>query len=137
MKLTDMMKISDSYTDETVTQTNALNYANKGIALINTSCGTVLPFITNASTDYTALNESWVYRLFISYMNYSVKLNDSSLNEANTYRIEFEVALADFSSKFLDVLDEAYTGGQLGYYLMDTSEAIDSAFWNGSRGGGL
>lgn len=136
MKLSELIKMSDAFTDETVTTQNAINYANKGIAAVNTRLGIALPFFTDTSTDYTALTPSWLLTLVGTYINYAVKLNDSSLNEADRYKAEFNDALSVFSGEYTKFVAEAYLNGQTGVYQIDTQEAIDWGIWT-PRGGNL
>lgn len=138
MKLSDMMTVSDSYTDEVLTSGNALKYSNEAVARINTKFSIALPFFADTTTDYDALNESWCRRLYVTYMNYAVKMNDSSLNEAMMYKNEFDIALQEFGAIYLDLLDAEYIGdGNVpGVYQIDTSDAVDSGwFTNNGRGG--
>ena len=138
MKLNELMPISDSYTDEVLTASNAIKYANEAVAFINTKLKTSLPFFSNVTTDYTALSESWARRLFVPYLNYSVKMNDASLTEAAEYKQAFMLAFVDFQSSYLDDLDEEYQPENLpGVYMIDTSDAIDTGFFGSNRGGGL
>jgi len=136
MKLSELIKMSDAFTDESVTTQNALNYANKGIAAVNTNLSIGLPFFTDTTSDYTALTPSWLLALIGTYMNYAVKLNDASLNEADRYKIEFDSYLMDFSGKFTNFVADTYLNDQTGAYDMDTSEAIDQG-WFTPREGGL
>lgn len=136
MKLSELIKMSDAFTDETVTTQNAINYANKGIAAVNTRLGIGLPFFTDASTEYTALTPSWLLSLVGTYINYAVKLNDSSLNEADRYKTEFNDFLSLFSGEYTKFVAEAYLNGQTGVYQITTEEAIDMG-WFLPRGGGL
>jgi hypothetical protein len=138
MKLSAIMSVSDSYTDEVVSTTNALLYANEAVALINTKCSIELPFFADTTTDYTALSESWLRRLLVTYLNYSVKMNDSSLNEASMYRTSFYEALMDFSAIYMNIVDEAYMDTTLsGVETMDTSDAVDTGWFSNNGRGGL
>jgi hypothetical protein len=138
MKLSDLIAISDSYTDEVLSTTSALLYANEVVAKINTKFRIILPYFTDATTAYTALDEGWLRRLFVPWLNYSVKMNDSSLNEAQRWQMEFMEALAEFAGEYLDILDEQYlTGDMVGVYQMDTSGAIPTGWFNGKGSRGL
>jgi hypothetical protein len=139
MKLSAIMSISDSYTDEVVTGTNALLYANEAIAFINTKLGVNLPFFVSTTAEYTALSESWCRRLIVTYLNYSVKMNDSSLNEAAEYKNSFYEAFTDLSSVYLEAIDILYLPTTLSnVYVLDTSDAVDTGwFFNSGNRGGL
>jgi hypothetical protein len=138
MKLSALMSISDAYTDEVLTTTKAVLYANEAVAKLNTKFGIELPFFEDTTTDYDALDESWSRRLFVTYLSYAVKMNDSSLNEASMYLNQFEMAMMDFEGVYIDVLDSEYlTGNVNGVETMDTSDAVDTTGWfyNNGRGG--
>ena len=93
MTLNKLMGWSESFTDEIQTEDFALGYANKAIADINTEAGLVLPFIEDMDEEYTALPESWFVRLLLPYLNYGIKMNDTSVAEADRYKQEFEISL--------------------------------------------
>lgn len=149
MKLSTLISISDSYTDEVLSTTKAILYANEVIAIINSKFALELPFFTDTATEYTytdpetnteqpVLNDTWMRRLFVPYLNYSVKMNDSSLNEAAEYKSNFYEALTEFGDKYLDILDDALLTGDLaGYYTIDTTNAIDPGWFNSRGLGGL
>jgi len=138
MKLSDLIAVSDSYTDEVLSTTSAILYANEVIAKINTKLRVSLSYFVDATTDYTDLDEGWLRRLLVPWLNYSVKMNDSSLNEAERWKIEFLEAMAEFSGEYLETLDETLlTGDMPGVYQMDTSDAIPTAWFNRRGSGGL
>lgn len=137
MKISELMSISDSYTDEVVTSSEALLYANEAISYVNTKLGIELPMFSDVTTSYSAISDSWQRRLIVTWMNYSVKMKDSSLNEAGEYKSSFFDAFSDFAAVFLDIVSTDYLPAELsGVYTIDTTGAIDSGwFYNGSRGG--
>lgn len=136
MTLDDIMKISNSYTDEVVTAANAIRYANEGIALINSKHSLDLPYFDDTTTEYIALNDTWLRRLIVPYLNYSVKMNDSSLNEAAEYKNTFYEATVDFGNVFLDIIAPEYLGDAVGVYEIDTQSAVNMGwFYNRGTGG--
>lgn len=92
----DLYRISDAFTDELQDVVQGVNYANQAIARINTRIGLVLPFFAGDQDPYDALNINWLKTLVIPYMNWGIKMNDGSLNEADRYLAEFMLALDDF-----------------------------------------
>lgn len=136
MKLETLMSWSDSFTDETQTGTNALAYANEGIAVVNTKCGLVLPYIETIAEDYTALPQDWFVRFLLNALNYGVKMNDSSLSEAYEYKSRFDIAIYDFNglNKATIVAPEYLSTTQSSAYQIDTSNAIDIGWFGGTTG---
>lgn len=127
MKLSTLMSYSDSFTDETQTSANALAYANEGIAMINTKCSLKLPFFTSIDEEYDSLPDSWVLRFILNYMNYGVKMNDSSLNEAYEYKNKFDLAIYDFNGMNKSAIVDAtlIDNDSKSIFMIDTSNAIN------------
>lgn len=137
MTLDEIIKISNSYTDEVVTVSNAIRYANEGVALINSKYSTDLPYFEDTTTEYLGLNDTWLRRLIVPFVNYSVKMNDSSLNEAMEYKNTFYEALVDFGNVFLDILDADYLGDAVGVYEINTDNALTFGWFSRRGSGGL
>lgn len=138
MLLSKIISISNAYTDESVTTANALLFVNEAIALLNTKYKILLPFFEDATTDYDALGESWIRRILVNYVNYGVKMNDTSLQEADRYKAAFDLAVIDFASNYLDELDPEYLGETMNnVYTIDTTNAIDMGWFTGRGRGGL
>ncbi len=144
MLISELLRLSDSYTDEKVERSNALAYSNEAIAIIN-SKGFRFPFIIIEDTEYKAIPDTWIYRLVINWINYGVKMKETDLNEAMIYKQKFDEALADFLSIASDIIDDDYIGfvdpdgnkitnGIGGVYELDITDAIDMG-WFGSRRG--
>ena len=108
MNLDTLLKQSDAYTDEALSKANALIYANKALAVINAKLGTELPYFADTITVYIALTETWQRQLLIPYLNYSIKMNDSSLNEASRYESEFYTNLSEFEEVYSQILAAPY-----------------------------
>ena len=139
MLISELMSRSDNFTDEQVTTSMAQSYVDEAISKINTELQLHLPFF-DLETNYTALNDSWQMQLFLSYINYGVKLNDTSLTEANIYLMSFQNALSNLRGKLENSVAETYWGsdngdgtynleGFGGAYQIDTSNAIPNPSW--------
>lgn len=92
----ELYEISDAFTDELQHVVQGVNYANQAIARINTRIGLNLPYFADEQDAYNHLNINWLRTLVLPYMNWGIKMNDGSLNEADRYLEEFFMALADF-----------------------------------------
>ena len=92
----DLYEISDAFTDELQEVVDGIHYANQAINRINTRIGLKLPEFLDEQTAYIALNENWLKTLVVPYMNWGIKMNDGSLNEADRYQADFLMALDDF-----------------------------------------
>ena len=134
MTLNKLMGWSESFTDEIQTEDFALGYANKAIADINTEAGLVLPFIEDMDENYTALPESWFVRLLLPYLNYGIKMNDTSVAEADRYKQEFEISLIKFKDRAQSIVAEEFINeNEKRMFTIDTSNAIDIGWFGGRR----
>ena len=150
MTLKDIVTNSQFFTDETISNINYLSVANKAIAIINTECKTRFPRIEEDGLAYTYMPKDWLFALLSPYISYAIKMNDSSLSEADRYLEEFYRALNNFKD-ILGTLVESYDGenpesgiagdmiadiGFGGVYQIDTSNAINIGFFgnNGNSG---
>lgn len=136
MKLKQIMSWSDGYTDEVLSSNQALGYANKTIADINTTFNISLPFIETVDTDYTAITDSWFVKFMTPALSYGIKMNDGSLTEAQEYKNDLAMAFYDFESvdKSLVVEAEFITGSSTTIHQMDTSNAIDIGWFSHGKG---
>ncbi len=91
-----LYEISDAYTDELQEVVGGIKFANQAIAKINTRVGLTLPFFQNEQEEYTALNANWLVTILVPYLNWGIKMNDGSLNEADRYLQDFSEALYEF-----------------------------------------
>jgi hypothetical protein len=87
MRISEITRIANNYTDEVFTNLVCLDFANETIAKINVALGTKLPYMsivtgTTDSADYTALPEEWIRTVVVPYVCYSIKLSDGSINES-------------------------------------------------------
>lgn len=98
MTLTEITNAANAYTDENFEPTTVLYFVNEVISKINSELKCNLPIFENVTEDYTALENKWIISLFIPYACYSIKMNDSSLNEADRY-------LGIFNSNLLRLID--------------------------------
>lgn len=150
MKLMDVTENSAIFTDESFSDEYLLSLANKAISRINTECNTLLPFYKDLSTEYDALPDIWQLDLISPYVSYGIKMNDSSLTEADRYLDEFYRVLKTFKDQ-IGTLVEMYEQGDttngmsgeyinsIGYggvYAIDTSGAINIGFFGNNGNGG-
>jgi len=150
MNLQAIIKNSAIFTDENLSVENLLSIANKAISRINTECKTLFPFYTDSTSEYTAIPDIWQYDMISPYLSYGIKMNDSSLSEADRYLDEFYKALSNFKDN-LGSLVETYEKGDtangvsgeyinnIGYggvYGIDTSDAINMGFFGYNGNGG-
>jgi len=150
MTLAEITKNSSIFTDENFSVENILSLANRAISRINVECNTLFPFYTDTTTDYTAIPVKHQLDMISPYLSYGIKMNDSSLSEANMYLDEFYRALNAFKDS-IGSLVEAYEQGDIengisgeyintigygGVYGMDTSNAINIGFFGNNGNGG-
>lgn len=150
MTLEDIIKNSSIFTDENFSATDMISIANRAISRINTDCKTLFPFYEDTKTEYTAIPAIWQFDIISPYLSYGIKMNDSSLSEANVYLDEFYKALNNFKDN-LGSLIETYEKGDtingvsgeyinsIGYggvYGIDTSDAINIGFFGYNGNGG-
>lgn len=147
MTLSEILVNSHFSTDETVNQEIAVNTANRALAIINTECKTLFPNFESFSETYTSMPSKWLFTLLSPYISYTIKMNDTSLSEADRYLEEFYRALNNFKDN-LGALVEDYDetdpesgiapglvqdNGFGGVYTIDTANAIDVG-WFGNSG---
>lgn len=150
MTLGSIIKKSNIFTDESLLTENLISIANKGIARINTECGTKFPDYKSDNEEYDAFPDNWQTDLITNYMSYGVKMNDSSLTEADMYLDEFYKVLNSFKDKLGTLVDNYEKGdtdngiapdyiekdGFGGVYGIDTSGAINIGFFGYQGNGG-
>lgn len=150
MKLEVITDNSAIFTDENFTDEDLLSLANKAISRINTECGTKFPFYKSISEEYIAFPADYQLDLISSYVSYGIKMNDSSLSEADRYLDEFYRVLAKFKDKLGTLVDNYEKGdtengissefinseGFGGVYGIDTSGAINVGFFGNNSNGG-
>lgn len=149
MTLKDIVTNSQFFTDESISNVNYLSVANKAIAIINTECKTLFPRIEDDSLAYTYMPKDWLFALLSPYISYAIKMNDSSLSEADRYLDEFYRALSNFKDilgTLVEMYDEENPGvgvspdmiseiGFGGVYQIETSNAINVGYFGKSNGG--
>lgn len=127
--------ITDSvgiFTDENFQSEDLLIFANRGIAKINNSCKTKFADYVSITDDYKDFPDQWQKDLIGNYIAYGIKMNDTSLTEADRYLKEFYDSLKDFKenlgtlveSEEIDV-SKVELDGFGGVYGIDTSNAIN------------
>lgn len=150
MTLADIVKNSSIFTDENFSIEDLISIANKAISRINTNCDTLFPFYEDSTSEYTAIPAIWQFDMISPYLSYGIKMNDSSLSEADRYLDDFYKALNTFKDKLGSLVD-AYEKGDTvngvsgeyinnigfgGVYAMDTSGAINLGFFGNNGNGG-
>lgn len=150
MKLADITKNSAIFTDENFSVDDILSLANRAISRINMSCNTKFPHYMSTTEEYTAIPADSQLDMISPYLSYGIKMNDSSLSEANIYLDEFYKALNDFKDK-IGTLVDAYEKGDTenglsseyinnegfgGVYGIDTTNAINIGFFGNNGNGG-
>lgn len=150
MTLSDIVANSQFFTDETVAQINSVSVANKALSIINTECKTLFPFMENLTDVYSYMPKNWLFALLSPYISYAIKMNDSSLSEADRYLEEFYRALNNFKDNLgslvenydendpesgvsPDLVDDIGFGG---VYRIETSDAINVGFFGRNGNGG-
>ena len=150
MTLTEIIKNSQFSTDENINFDNAINTANKALAIVNTECNTYFPKISSMTEQYTSMPSSWTFALLSPYISYTIKMNDTSLTEADRYLDEFYRALGNFKDSLGNLVvnydegdfesgvspDLVDATGFGGVYEIDTSNAINTGWFanNGNAG---
>lgn len=150
MDLRTIANNSSYFTDEKYSDAELLSFANKAIARINIECKTYFKDFVNMNDNYTAIPKKWLLSLISPYISYGIKMNDTSLTEAQMYLEEFYSALRNFQEE-LGTLVELYEKGDTengispeyvskegfgGAYGIDTSGAINKGWFGSNLNGG-
>ena len=150
MKVQDIMSYSDSFTDEVCTEGWARAFINQAIGRINTALRISLPLLSPDDSEYSSsiLPDDWQNALLVIFVCYGVKMNDTSLNEADRYLSLFNEALDSLKSNMTTVVPPEYQSpsgngeddgsGVGGAYPIDTSNAINWGWFGpgtATRGG--
>lgn len=150
MTIENILNNSKYLTDETISDENAINSINRCISLINTKCNTKFPYLTNLTSTYTYIPNKWLVSLLSPYLCYSIKMNDTSTNEANNYLDTFYNSLNEFKDKIATLVDNYENGdtesgisneyidynGFGGVYKISTENSINVGFFSNSGNGG-
>lgn len=150
MTLKAITDSSNIFTDEKLSNEDVIKIANKGISRINTQLGTMFPEYKDINEEYDALPGSWQMDLLSNYVSYGVKMNDSSLTEANMYLDEFYKTLTNLQNKLGTLVDKYLKGdivngispefieseGFGGVYGITTENAINVGFFGDMGNGG-
>lgn len=150
MTLKNIITNASIFTDEKFSESDLLSIGNKGISRINTECGTNFPYYKDVNSDYAAIPEHWQFDLLSLYISYGIKMNDSSLSEADRYLDEFYRVLTSFKDKLGTLVDKYVNGDTIngispefidsegfgGVYGIDTTNAIDIGFFGSNSNGG-
>jgi hypothetical protein len=120
MRISEITRIANNYTDEVFTNLVCLDFANETIAKINVSIGATLPYFslvtgTTDSADYTALPEEWIRTVVVPYVCYSIKLSDGSINESQINFLQrYENGLKELRKNKKLAIAEEYRGENFG-----------------------
>lgn len=150
MTLKNITDSSAIFTDEKFTDKDLMSIANKGISRINTECKTLFPYYTDTNVEYSAIPANWQMDLLSPYISYGIKMNDSSLSEADRYLDEFYKSLNNFKDNLGSLVDKYKDGDTIngissdfidevgfgGVYGIDTSGAINVGFFGNNGNGG-
>lgn len=150
MTLKTITDSSAILTDETFEDNDLISLANKGIARINTDCNTLFPFYKSLNEEYRAFPDNLQLDLISNYISYGIKMNDSSLTEANMYLDEFYKSLSTFQDRLGTLVDNYKNGdeengispdyidknGFGGVFGIDTSGAVNIGFFGSNSNGG-
>ena len=150
MTLKTITDNSSIFTDETFEDVDLLSLANKGIARINTDCGTLFPNYKSINEEYNAFPDNWQLDIISNYVSYGIKMNDSSLTEANMYLDEFYKSLSSFKDKLVTLVENYENGNEengispefidkTGFgvvFGIDTSGAVNIGFFGNNSNGG-
>lgn len=150
MTLQEIINNSQFFTDESIEKLNSVNVANKALAIVNSECKTLFPKMENTTDTYTYMPDHWLFALLSPYISYAIKMNDSSLSEADRYLEEFYRALNNFKDSLGSLIanydetdpnsgissDMVEVTGFGGVYEIDTSNAINIGFFGNDGNGG-
>lgn len=150
MTLSEILTNSQFSTDESIEQDLAVNTANKALAIINTECKTTFPKLESTTETYTVMPSNWLFALLSPYISYTIKMNDSSITEADRYLDEFYRALNNFKDNLGTLVAEydetdpesgisseyLVETGFGGVYQIDTANAINTGWFSNNGNGG-
>jgi hypothetical protein len=122
MRISEITRIANNYTDEVFTNLVCLDFANETIAKINVMIGATLPYFllipgsaTSESADYTALPEEWIRTVIVPYVCYSIKLSDGSINESQVNFLQrYENGIKELRKNKKLAIAEEYRGENFG-----------------------
>lgn len=93
MTITDVAMVANDYTDENFSDSLVRSFADNAISRINVELRTKLP-VYQAQGDYLALSDDWQRMIVVPFVCWSIKMNDSSLNEADVYWGQYSQGMA-------------------------------------------
>lgn len=109
MTLTEIASISNNYTDEILSTNVIKSFVNGAISKINITLKSTLPLIDDVLT-YTAISDDWQNTVIVPYVCWSIKMNDSSTNEANMFLYQYESGLRELKKNKQTAIAEDYQG---------------------------
>jgi hypothetical protein len=114
MRITEITRIANNFTDEVFTNLVCLDFANEAIAKINVALGATLPYM-DLDSDYTALEEQWIRTVVVPYVSYSIKLNDGSINESQINFLQrYEQGVRELRKNKKQAISTTYRGDNFG-----------------------
>lgn len=111
MTITEIATLANNYTDENFADNIVLGYANIAISKINIAVRSKLPLFSSTSEDYITLGVDWIHSIVVPYVCWSIKMNDSSLNEANAYLFQFQQGIQDLIKNKNTAIPKENQGG--------------------------
>lgn len=109
MTLAEISQLANDYTDENFSTGMLRGFANTAISKINVTVGAKLP-LYDAVESYTALSSDWQNAVVVPYMCWSIKMNDSSLNEAGVYLNQYRQGIEELKRNKKTAIDEVFHG---------------------------
>ena len=107
MTITDIAIISNDYTDENFSDALVRSFADNAISRINVEIKTKLPSYA-IEGEYIALSDDWQRLIVIPFVCWSIKMNDSSLNEADVYWGQFSQGMELIKKNKRTAVSEEY-----------------------------
>lgn len=150
MTLKELIDNVDFETDESIEDEQYIDATNKAISIINGHCGTLFSYIDEIDEEYTDIPSRWMRILFDPYIAWTIKMNDTSLNEADRYLEEFYRWLEEFKDALGTLVNMYINGDETngvnpdyiiddgfgGVYAINTSNAINVGWFGGQGNGG-
>lgn len=109
MTINEIANLANDYTDENFSDSLVQGFADSAISRINVELNTALPFYGDGT--YLAISDDWQRMIVVPFVCWSIKMNDSSLNEAERYRIQFESGMVLLRRNKNNAITEEYRDG--------------------------
>ncbi|MFE3973186.1 MULTISPECIES: hypothetical protein [unclassified Peribacillus] len=89
-----------SLTEESPTLEQVTNYANDGIAKLNSKAGAIFPFLESTPNYEFPISETFVRTILVPFVAGRIKTQDSSQFEYSDLYGEFKEGLSDFIANY-------------------------------------